>query len=51
MKKEYINPETEVVMLKYNNQLLAGSVGDKNNEDPDEWGAPALDFDNNMFGF
>ena len=27
MKKTYINPTLEVVVLKYNNSLLAGSYG------------------------
>ena len=50
MKKKYINPEIAIVMLQYS-QLLASSPGEKIDENPDEWGAPALDLDNNMFGF
>ena len=33
MKKTYINPTLEVVVLKYNNSLLAGSPGVENGDD------------------
>lgn len=49
IKKEYINPEMEVVVLNTNQQLLAGSNTDKGEDytpgDPID--APEL----NMFGF
>ena len=45
MKKEYINPEMEVVIIKMNQQLLAGSPdGDPKDENPDEYGAPPFIF-------
>ena len=40
-KKTYIVPDMDIVMLKYNSQLLAGS-GEKINEYPDEYGAPVI---------
>ena len=39
-RKDYEKPSTEVVMLRQQSQLLAGSVqGDRNNPygDPEEW--------------
>ncbi len=51
IKKEYINPEMEVVVLNTNQQLLAGSNtgkgGDYTPGDPID----APEFDTNMFGF
>lgn len=44
MKKKYMNPEMEVVDIKMNQQLLAGSDKDVHNESPDEWGAPEFTF-------
>ena len=46
MKKEYINPELEVVDLKINCSLLAGSLPKSNEEVTDESGvlAPGFDF-------
>ena len=32
MKKTYINPTLEVVVLKFNNSLLAGSPGTKTDD-------------------
>ena len=54
MKKEYINPEMEVVEIKAQHQLLAGSfTGNTSNPTPgDAGGAAAPEFDDtNMFGF
>ncbi len=45
MKKTYINPEIEIVKLKAQYQLLAGSVGDAHEEEPGEYGAPYLEGD------
>ena len=45
-KKQYINPEIEIVKLKACNQLLAGSeVKGAHEEDPDEYGAHDDSFD------
>lgn len=41
IKKEYINPEMEVVVLNMNQQLLAGSIGtDPTPADPKDSDAP-----------
>ena len=47
MKKEYIFPEIEVVEIKAQHQLLAGSVIDTNPspENPANSDAPAYDFE------
>ena len=46
MKKTYINPELEVVKLQ-TMQMLAASIilNDEPIVDPDDIGAPSLDFD------
>ena len=43
-KKTYIVPDMDIVMLKYNSQLLAGSGEkiDEYPEYPDEYGAPVI---------
>lgn len=55
MKKEYINPDMEVVVLNMNQQLLAGSPFSADPTNPssgDAGGAAAPEFDDtNMFGF
>ena len=54
MKKEYINPEMEVVEIKAQHQLLAGSYsGDPTNPEAGDAGdaaAPIFD-EPNLFGF
>ena len=47
MKKEYINPEMEVIKIETQMML---AVSDFSEESADEWGAPGLD-EPNMFGF
>ena len=48
MKKTYINPEMEVVVMKMNNSLLAGSdtlpKGSETITDPNDILAPDFDF-------
>ena len=45
MKKTYINPEIEIVKLKANYQLMAGSIGDAHESEPEEYGAHDDSFD------
>ena len=44
MKKTYINPEMEIVKLKAQYQLLAGSDVDAHEEEPEEYGAREFDW-------
>ena len=49
MKKEYINPEMEIVKLNAKYQLMAGSDLGGHDEVPEEYGAredEVIDFDN-----
>ena len=43
MKKTYINPEMEIVMLNANYQLMAGSAKGISEEKPSEWGSREFD--------
>ena len=45
MKKTYINPEMQIVELKAQYQLLAGSVGDAHEEEPEEYGVRGDGYD------
>ncbi len=51
IKKEYLNPAIEVVELKYQSQILAGSLNDKliTSEEVDDSWAPELELDDKMF--
>ena len=49
MKKTYINPELEIILLNTQYQLMAGSTVDAHEEEPDEFGAretEIINFDN-----
>ena len=49
MKKEYINPEMEIVKLNAKYQLMAGSDLGGHDDVPEEYGAredEVIDFDN-----
>ncbi len=45
MKKTYINPEMEIVILNAKYQLMAGSIQSISDETPSEWGSRDFDFD------
>ena len=50
MKKTYMNPTLEVVELKFNNSLLAGSPGLKGDEiNPSEIESRDFDFDDEEY--
>ena len=44
MKKTYINPEMEIVEMKMNNAMLAGSMPKSNDEITDESSVLGRDF-------
>ena len=45
MKKEYINPEMEIVILNSQYQLMAGSDLGGHEEEPEEYGSRGYFFD------
>ena len=51
MKKTYMNPTLEVVVLKYNNSLLAGSPDGNNMVDPESEAQNPSVFEGRYFDF
>ena len=49
MKKTYINPELEIILLNTQYQLMAGSTLSARDEEPEEFGAREEDFDFDNF--